>query len=111
MRIGLHHYECVNDGEPLYGFVREVVGRIAFPSRHRVRFQPKTSRWNVHLIRHKRKTTYIMDEGFAVTVATVSEHLFDVKPDEAVEFDLRMDTKETHAEVEVANSCRPLKYE
>ena len=102
VRIGLHHYKCVEDGEPLYGVVREMVSRIAFPSRHRVRFQPKTSRWSVHFIRHKRKTTYVMDGGFAVTVATVAEHSFDVRTDEAVEFDMRMEANETHVEVEVS---------
>ena len=103
MRIGLHHYKCVEEGEALFSIVREMVGRIAFPSRHRVRFQPRASQWSVHLIRHKRKTTYIMDGGgFAVTVATVSEHSFDAKKDEAVEFDMRMEAKETHTEVEVS---------
>jgi hypothetical protein len=104
VRIGLHHYKCVEEGEPIFGIVREMVGRMAFPSRHRVRFQPRSSRWSVHLIRHKQKTTYIMDGGgFAVTVATVSEHSFDAKNDEAVEFDMRMEAKETHAEVELHN--------
>ena len=46
--------------------------------------------------------------GFAVTVATVSEHSFDAKNDEAVEFDMRMEAKETHAEVEVSKQL--LKY-
>ena len=40
--------------------------------------------------------------GFAVTVATVSEHSFDAKDDEAVEFDMRMEANKTHAEVEVS---------
>ena len=105
VRIVLHHFQNVimKEGEPLYAVVREAVSRIAFPSRHRVRFQPRTSRWNVNLIRHKQKTTYIMDGGgFAVTVATVSEHSFDAKNDEAVEFDMRMEAKKTHAEVEVS---------
>ena len=103
MCIGLHHYKCVEEGDPIFGIVREMVGRMAFPSRHRVRFQPRSSRWSVQLIRHKQKTTYIMDGGgFAVTVATVSEHSFDAKNDEAVEFDMRMEAKETHAEVEVS---------
>ena len=91
----------MQEEEPLYEVVREMVGRIAFPSRHRVRVQPKTSRWSVHLIRHKQKTTYIMDGEFAVTVATLSEHSFDAAKDEVVEFDMRMEAKETHAEVEV----------
>ena len=109
MRIGLHHYKCVEEGEPIFGIVREMVGRMAFPSRHRVRFQPRSSRWSVHLIRHKQKTTYIMDgRGFAVTVATVSEHSFDGKEDEAVEFDMRMEANRTHAEVEVSKQL--LKY-
>jgi hypothetical protein len=104
VRIGLHHYKCVEEGEALFSIVREMVGRIAFPSRHRVRFQPRASQWSVHLIRHKRKTTYIMDGGgFAVTVATVSEHSFDATKDEAVEFDMRMEAKETHTEVELHN--------
>ena len=78
------------------------MSRIVFPSRHKVRFQPRTSQWNVHLIRHKQKTTYVMDEGFAVSVATVAEHSFDVRTDEAVEFDMQMEAKETHAEVQVS---------
>ena len=102
VRIGLHHYKCVEAGEPLYAVVREMVSRIAFLSRHRVRFQPKTSRWSVHFIRHKQKTTYVMDGGFAVTLATVAEHSFDARTDEAVEFDMRMEANETHAEVEVS---------
>ena len=75
------------------------MGRISFPSRHMVHIQPKTSRWNIHLIRHKRKRTYILDETFAVTIATVSEHSFDAEKDKAVDFDMR---QEGHAEVEVS---------
>ena len=91
----------MEDGEPLFGVVREMVGRISFLPHHKVRIQPKTSRWSVHLIRHKKKTTYVVDDKYAVTVADVSEHSFDVRGNEAVEFDLR---KEGHAEVEV--SCK-----
>lgn len=101
MRIGLHHYQCVQDGEPLYGVVREMLGRISFPSRHIVRIQPKTSRWNVHLIRHKKTLTYLVDDKFAINIADVSEHSFDVKTGESAEFDMRMETKAVHAEVEV----------
>ena len=75
------------------------MGRISFPSRHMVRIQPKTSRWNIHLIRHKRKRTYIVDEIFAVTIATVSEHSFNARNEETVEFDMR---QEGHTEVEVS---------
>ena len=92
----------MKEGDPLYAVVREVVSRIVFPSRHKVRFQPRTSLWNAHLIRHKQNRTYVMDEGFAVTVATVAEHSFDARTDEAVEFDMRMEAKETHAEVQVS---------
>ena len=77
-----------------------MISRITYPSRHVVRIQPKTSRWNVHLIRHKKKMTYILDESFAITIATVSEHSFDVQKDEAVTFDMR---EEGHAEVEVSS--------
>ena len=103
VRIGLHHYQCVQDGEPLYGVVKEMLGKISFPSRHKVKIHPKTYRWNIHLIRHKKKLTYPLDDKFAFTIADVSEHTFDVKSaEESVEFDMRMETKATHAEVEVS---------
>ena len=102
MRIGLHHYQCVEEREPLYGVVREMMGRIQFLPRHKVRIQPRTSRWSVHLIRHKLKKTYLVDDKFAITVADVSEHSFDARRDEAVEFDMRVEAKESHAEVEVS---------
>ena len=98
VRIGLHHYEVVQDGDPYYGVVKEMISRITFLPRHMIRIQPKTSRWNVHFIRHKKKMTYIVDESFAVTIATVSEHSFDSEKDEPVNFDLR---DKGHTEVEV----------
>ena len=98
VRIGLHHYEVVQEGDPYYAVVREMMSRIT-PSRHTIRIQPKTSRWNVHFIRHKKKMTYLVDESFAITIATVSEHSFDAEIDEPVTFDMR---KEGHAEVEVS---------
>ena len=99
--MDLRHYECVQEGEIDHAVVREMMGRISFPSRHVVRIQPNTSRWNIRLIRHKRKRTYIVDEIFAITIATVSEHSFNAEKDEAVEFDMR---KDGHAEVEVSLS-------
>jgi hypothetical protein len=103
-RISLQHYKCLEEGEPPYVIVMEMVARIAFPSRYKVCFLLRTSRWRVHLIRHKQKTTYIMDDGgFAVTVATVSEHSFDGKKDRDVEFDMRMEANKTHTEVELHN--------
>lgn len=99
VRIGLHHYEVVQEGDPYYAVVREMMSRITSPSRHTIRIQPKTSRWNVHFIRHKKKMTYLVDESFAITIATVSEHSFDAEIDEPVTFDMR---KEGHAEVEVS---------
>ena len=101
VRIGLHHYECVQDGDPLYAVVREMVGRISFPSRNKARIQPKKARWNIHLIRHKKKLTYMLDDSFAVTISDISELSFDVRKGEGVEFDMRMDN--THVEVEVYN--------
>lgn len=85
-----------------------MVGKISFLPRHKVEIQPKTSRWNVHLIRHKKKLTYPLDDKFALTIAEVSDHIFDVKSaSDSEEFDMRMETKATHAEVEVStqNGC------
>ena len=103
VRIGLNHYQCVQDGDRLYGFVKEMLGTISFPSCHKVKIQPKTSRWSIHHIRHKKMLTYPLDNKFALTIADVYEHPFDVKTArESVEFDMRMETKATHAEVEVS---------
>lgn len=76
-----------------------MVGRISFPSRNKARIQPKTARWNIHLIRHKKKLTYMLDDSFAVTVSDISEHKFDVHEGEGVDFDMRM--ANTHVEIEV----------
>ena len=93
----------MQDGEPLYGVVKEMLGKISFPSRHKVKIQPKTFRWNIHLIRHKKKLMYPLDDKFALAIADVSEHTFDVKTARESEvFDMRMETKATHAEVEVS---------
>ena len=77
------------------------MGRIVFLPRNKVRIQPKTERWNVHLIRHKKKIAYLLEESYAITISDVSEHLFDVKKGEGVEFDMRMEANNTHVEVEV----------
>ena len=93
----------MQDGDRLYGVVKEMLGKISFPSRDKVRIHPKTSRWNIHLIRHKKKLTYPLDDKFALTITDVSEHTFNVKTARESElFDMRMETKATHAEVEVS---------
>ena len=93
----------MQDGDRLYGVVKEMLGKISFLPRHKVRIHPKTSRWNIHFIRHKKKLTYPLNDKFALTIADVSEHTFNVKTaEESEEFDMRMETKATHAEVEVS---------
>ena len=99
MRIGLHHYECVQDGDPLYAVVREIIGNISFPSQGKAWIQPKTTHWKIHLIRHKKKLTYILDDSFAITISDISEHRFNEEKGEYVEFDMTMD--KAHVEMEV----------
>ena len=103
VRIGLHHYQCVQDGDRLYDFVKEMLGKISFLSRNKVMIHPKKFHWKVNLIQHKKRLTYLLDDKFALTIADVSEHTFDVKSARGSEvFDMRMETKATHAEVEVS---------
>ena len=93
----------MQDGDRLYGVVEEILGKISFLSRNKVKIHPRTSRWNIKLIRHKKKLTYPLDDKFALTIADVSEHTFNVKTPRGTEvFDMRMETKATHAEVEVS---------
>ena len=100
MRIGLDHFEHVQEADPLQDVVRELMGKISFPSRHMVRIQPKTAHWNVHIIRHKKKFTSMIDDSFAFNVAEISEHNFDNRNEEEfVEFDMM--TRNVHMEVEV----------
>ena len=79
VRIGLYNYEYVTEGEPLHAVVREMVGTLSFPARHLVQFKPKMARWNIHVLRCKRKTTFQLDDRFATTVTSMSEHTFDVE--------------------------------
>ena len=99
IRIGLYNYEYVTEGEPLHAVVREMVGTLSFPARHLVQFKPKMARWNIHVLRCKRKTTFQLDDRFAATVNCMSEHTFDVEKGQVIELDLKM---EQHTEVEVS---------
>ena len=85
--------------KPLHAVVREMVGTLSFPARHLVQFKPKMARWNVHVLRCKRKTTFLLDDRFAATVNCMSEHTFDVEKGQVIELDLKM---EQHTEVEVS---------
>jgi hypothetical protein len=100
IRIGLYNYEYVTEGEPLHAVVREMVGTLSFPARHLVQFKPKMARWNIHVLRCKRKTTFLLDDRFAATVNCMSEHTFDVEKGQVIELDLKM---EQHTEVELHN--------
>ena len=99
MRIGLYNYEYVTEGEPLHAVVREMVGTLSFPARHLIHLQPKTARWNIHVVRYKKKTTYVLDDRFAATVCSMSEHRCDVEKGRVFELDLRT---EQHTQVEVS---------
>ena len=99
IRIGLYNYEYVTEGEPLHAVVREMVGTLSFPARHLVQFKPKMARWNIHVLRCKRKTTFLLDDRFTATVNCMSEHTFDVEKGQVIELDLKM---EQHTQVEVS---------
>ena len=79
--------------------------KISFPSRHKVRFQPNTDRWNIHLIRHKKKNTYPMKSKYAITITDLSEHTFNAEMGEWAEFDMQSKPEHVHTEVEVSD-CR-----
>ena len=96
VRIGLYNYEYVKEGEPLHAVVREMAGTLSFPSHYEVQIQPKMARWNIHVVRHKEKTSYVLDDTH---VCRMSEYTFDVDKEEVVKLDLR---KEKNYSVEVS---------
>lgn len=93
-RVCLQYYKCVDEREPLYKFVDDVVSQMTF-SPHILKFQSNTKQWNIPFIRHKLITTYDVGRGFAITVAKVAEWNKDESPPV---FDT---TKDNHTEVEV----------
>ena len=101
MQIALHHYEYIRDGHSLYWIVRNVVRTLnAFiTSPYNALFDARTDDWNIHLIRHKKKKTYMIDTRHAVTIASVTEHKFNCKRGQRAWFN--MNSRNGHAEVEV----------
>ena len=93
VRIGLYNYEYVKEGEPLHAVVREMAGTLSFSSHYEVQIQPKMARWNIHVVRHKEKTSYVLDDTHSATVCRMSEYTFDVDKEEVVKLDLRKEKK------------------
>ena len=89
--------------DPLHAVVREMVGTLSFPA-HNLKIRPKMARWNIHSARYKRKTTFLLDDRYAVTVTSMSEHTFDVEKGQAVVLDLGVG-RHTQVEVSAESQC------
>ena len=89
----------MHDGDPLYETIQKMVRTISFPTCNKVVFIARTGDWNVHLIRHKKKQTYMIDARHAVTIASLAEHKFNCKRGKKAWFDISSPSE--HSEVEV----------
>lgn len=106
-RISLHDCEVVGVNSPLHSIVEQFWQSFTFDaSEQSVYFLVRASDWNVHLVRHKKEHTFIVEDNYAVIVADIREYKFygnfvgkmgeiEILPEE-------IDNAQYHSEVEVS---------
>ena len=94
---------------PLYDIVERFRQSIS-ASASTVCFPVRTDDWNIHLVRHKKERTFVLeDKKYAVTVVDIKEHTFydNYKESErkrTIQAKMSIDDVQYHSEVEVSCS-------
>ena len=84
------------------------VGRIKIPSQDAIQF-PFCEDPEVNLVRHKERSTFVMEDGYIITVSHIKAKEFHWSPsDDSVVILKPEDYTDDHWEVEVCISWEPL---
>lgn len=76
VRLSLSQMEIVPPTDPLYPLVQRLFETITFtdPTVPTVTLVPCTEEWAVSFIRRKKRTMYILDGKYMVTVSSIQEY-------------------------------------
>ena len=73
IRLELGLQETVHRGDPCFGVIQEMVRMVSAEAPGKLSFVPYTDQWTVHSIRHKKKTTYILEDLYMATISHITE--------------------------------------
>ena len=101
VRMSLNQLRVVSPSHPLSGVTQRMLTEVSFSEPGTLRLIPCTKEWNVNFIRHKKRTSYVLDEKYITTVSSVDEYTVDMKHPKWKPITIKPEDYSNHTEVEV----------
>ena len=103
IRISLNRLEIVPETHQLYGIANRLLQSLTLLKPGTLEFIPCTNDWNVEFIRHKKRTAYVIDDKYMVTITAIQEYRTDwEKLAKGQAVTVNFDHLAEHSEVEVS---------
>ena len=100
-RLELGLQKTVHKGDPYFKIIQDMVKTVSSTVPEQLSLVPYTGEWSVNLIRHKKRTSFLLDDTYMATISCITE--LDTRPEGCQAGDvvtLNLSEKE-HWEVEV----------